>query len=72
MHKHIVYDKYVCYKRLIELFIQTKPNSIFGDIQAWGWMEWKEGDLNTARELYRKTLSIDQNSESAARCLQVT
>jgi len=35
-------------------------------------MEWKEGNLNTARELYRKVLQIDPNSESAARCLQVT
>ncbi|RDX67804.1 Protein high chlorophyll fluorescent 107 [Mucuna pruriens] len=37
---------------------------------AWGWMEWKEGNLNKARELYQKTLSIDINSETAARCLQ--
>ncbi|KAL2338954.1 hypothetical protein Fmac_013400 [Flemingia macrophylla] len=37
---------------------------------AWGWMEWKEGNLNKARELYQKTLSIDTNSETAARCLQ--
>jgi Tfp pilus assembly protein PilF len=41
-------------------------------MQAWGWMEWKEGNLNTARELYKKALSIDPNTESAARCLQVT
>lgn len=47
-------------------------NHKFGDMQAWGWMEWKEGNLNTARELYKKALSIDPNSESAARCLQVT
>ncbi|RYR30761.1 hypothetical protein Ahy_B01g055533 isoform A [Arachis hypogaea] len=38
--------------------------------EAWGWMEWKEGNLNKARELYQKSLSIDSNSESAARCLQ--
>ncbi|WVZ09681.1 hypothetical protein V8G54_014211 [Vigna mungo] len=37
---------------------------------AWGWMEWKEGNMNKAREFYQKTLSIDQNSETAARCLQ--
>ncbi|KAG4929402.1 hypothetical protein AAZX31_17G032300 [Glycine max] len=37
---------------------------------AWGWMEWKERNLNKARQLYQKTLSIDQNSETAARCLQ--
>ncbi|RZC04412.1 protein high chlorophyll fluorescent 107-like isoform X2 [Glycine soja] len=37
---------------------------------AWGWMEWKERNLNKARKLYQKTLSIDQNSETAARCLQ--
>ena len=46
-------------------------NQKSGDTQAWGWMEWKEGNLNTARELYQKALSIDSNSESAARCLQV-
>ncbi|KAL8481356.1 hypothetical protein ACS0TY_027753 [Phlomoides rotata] len=38
---------------------------------AWGWMEWKEGKLDTARELYQKAVSIDSTSESAARCLQV-
>ncbi|WCJ23316.1 high chlorophyll fluorescent 107 [Euphorbia peplus] len=37
---------------------------------AWGWMEWKEGNLSTARDLYQKALSINSNSESAARCLQ--
>lgn len=46
-------------------------NQKFGDMQAWGWMEWKEGNLNTARELYQKALSIDSNSVSAAKCLQV-
>lgn len=35
-------------------------------------MEWKEGNLGTARELYQKALSIDSTTESAARCLQVT
>lgn len=35
-------------------------------------MEWKEGNLGTARDLYQKALSIDCNSESAARCLQVS
>ncbi|EPS63079.1 hypothetical protein M569_11708, partial [Genlisea aurea] len=37
---------------------------------AWGWMEWKEGNLGKARELYQKALSINAASESAARCLQ--
>ncbi|URD77388.1 HAT [Musa troglodytarum] len=37
---------------------------------AWGWMEWKEGNINTARELYQRALSIDSTTESAARCLQ--
>lgn len=34
-------------------------------------MEWKEGNINTARELYQRALSIDSTTESAARCLQV-
>lgn len=34
-------------------------------------MEWKEGNLSTARKLYQKALAIDSTSESAARCLQV-
>ena len=34
-------------------------------------MEWKEGNIPTARELYQKALSIDSTTESAARCLQV-
>ncbi|MBA0749702.1 hypothetical protein Gogos_003601 [Gossypium gossypioides] len=38
--------------------------------QAWGWMEWKEGNISTARELYQRALSIDSTTESAARCLQ--
>ncbi|KAG0501642.1 hypothetical protein HPP92_001714 [Vanilla planifolia] len=33
-------------------------------------MEWKEGNINTARELYKRALSINSTSESAARCLQ--
>ncbi|XP_065863813.1 protein high chlorophyll fluorescent 107 [Euphorbia lathyris] len=37
---------------------------------GWGWMEWKEGNLPIARDLYQKALSINSNSESAARCLQ--
>ncbi|CAL5337961.1 unnamed protein product [Camellia sinensis] len=37
---------------------------------AWGWMEWKEGNISTARELYQKALSINSTTESAARCLQ--
>ncbi|MQL80306.1 hypothetical protein Taro_012776, partial [Colocasia esculenta] len=37
---------------------------------AWGWMEWKEGNISTSRELYQRALSIDSTSESAARCLQ--
>ncbi|GAB2265744.1 hypothetical protein Dimus_000780 [Dionaea muscipula] len=37
---------------------------------AWGWMEWKEGNIATARELYKKVLAIDSTTESAARCLQ--
>ncbi|PPS00591.1 hypothetical protein GOBAR_AA20073 [Gossypium barbadense] len=37
---------------------------------AWGWMEWKEGNISTARELYQRALSIDSTTESAARCLQ--
>lgn len=39
--------------------------------QAWGWMEWKEGNLASARRLYQKALAIDTTTESAARCLQV-
>lgn len=39
--------------------------------QAWGWMEWKEGNISTARKLYQKALSVDSTSENAARCLQV-
>ena len=35
-------------------------------------MEWKEGNISTARELYQKALAIDSTTESAARCLQVT
>lgn len=34
-------------------------------------MEWKEGNISTAKELYQRALSIDSTSESAARCLQV-
>jgi tetratricopeptide (TPR) repeat protein len=34
-------------------------------------MEWKEGNISTARELYQKALSINTTTESAARCLQV-
>ncbi|KAI3987518.1 hypothetical protein MKX01_003204, partial [Papaver californicum] len=37
---------------------------------AWGWMEWKEGNISKARELYQRALSIDSTTESAARCLQ--
>ncbi|MBA0570963.1 hypothetical protein Golob_004561 [Gossypium lobatum] len=33
-------------------------------------MEWKEGNISTARELYQRALSIDSTTESAARCLQ--
>ena len=40
-------------------------------MQAWGWMEWKEGNIVKARELYQRALLIDSDSESAARCLQV-
>lgn len=40
-------------------------------MQAWGWMEWKEGNIVKARELYQRALLIDSASESAARCLQV-
>lgn len=35
-------------------------------------MEWKEGNLAKARELYQRALSIDSTTESAARCLQVS
>lgn len=35
-------------------------------------MEWKEGNIATARKLYQKALSINSTSETAARCLQVT
>lgn len=34
-------------------------------------MEWKEGNISIAKELYQRALSIDSTSESAARCLQV-
>jgi hypothetical protein len=34
-------------------------------------MEWKEGNIGKARELYQRALSINSTSESAARCLQV-
>jgi hypothetical protein len=34
-------------------------------------MEWKEGNMAKARELYQRALSINSTSESAARCLQV-
>lgn len=40
-------------------------------LQAWGWMEWKEGNLSAARALYQRALSINSTTESAARCLQV-
>ncbi|XP_041006918.1 protein high chlorophyll fluorescent 107-like [Juglans microcarpa x Juglans regia] len=33
-------------------------------------MEWKEGNVAKARELYQIALSINSTSESAARCLQ--
>lgn len=34
-------------------------------------MEWKEGNIGKARELYQRALSINSTGESASRCLQV-
>lgn len=34
---------------------------------AWGWVEWKEGNLDNARQHYRRSLSIDSGSLDAAR-----
>lgn len=34
-------------------------------------MEWKEGNIATAREYYQRLLSINSTSENAVRCLQV-
>ncbi|XWS14197.1 hypothetical protein CRYUN_Cryun36dG0102700 [Craigia yunnanensis] len=55
----------VLFRRASELDARHQPVWI-----AWGWMEWKEGNISTARELYQRTLSIDSTTESAARCLQ--
>lgn len=51
------------------IFILTKLKLWL--MQAWGWMEWKEGNIVKARELYQRALLIDSASKSAARCLQV-
>lgn len=53
------------FRRAAELDPRHQPVWI-----AWGWMEWKEGNIKTARELYQRALSINSTSESAARCLQ--
>ncbi|KAI8011203.1 Protein high chlorophyll fluorescent 107 [Camellia lanceoleosa] len=55
----------VLFKRASELDPRHQPVWI-----AWGWMEWKEGNISTARELYQKALSINSTTESAAQCLQ--
>ncbi|KAI9195449.1 hypothetical protein LWI28_014934 [Acer negundo] len=44
--------------------------SLFRKASAWGWMEWKEGNISTAREYYQQALAINSTTESAARCLQ--
>ncbi|KAI8012659.1 Protein high chlorophyll fluorescent 107 [Camellia lanceoleosa] len=35
-------------------------------------MEWKEGNISIAKELYQKALSINSTTESDARCLQAS
>ncbi|KAK4586506.1 hypothetical protein RGQ29_023590 [Quercus rubra] len=55
----------VLFRRASELDPRHQPVWI-----AWGWMEWKEGNIEKARELYQRALSINSTSESAARCLQ--
>ncbi|KAG7991178.1 hypothetical protein I3843_02G062000 [Carya illinoinensis] len=54
-----------------QLEIQQENNTVARLLfEAWGWMEWKEGNIAKARELYQIALSINSTSESAARCLQ--
>ncbi|XP_078435518.1 high chlorophyll fluorescent 107 isoform X2 [Wolffia australiana] len=55
----------VLFRRASEIDPKHQPVWI-----AWGWMEWKEGNTSTARELYQRALSINDTTESAARCLQ--
>ncbi|KAF6143357.1 hypothetical protein GIB67_001301 [Kingdonia uniflora] len=55
----------VLFRRASELDPKHQPVWI-----GWGWMEWKEGNIATARQLYQRALSINSTSESAARCLQ--
>ncbi|KAL4643131.1 hypothetical protein ACB092_02G071400 [Castanea dentata] len=54
-----------------QLEIQQENNHAARQLfEAWGWMEWKERNIEKARELYQRALSINSTSESAARCLQ--
>ena len=39
--------------------------------QAWAWMEWKEGQADVARSLYKRAADIDSVSPNAARVFQV-
>ena len=40
-------------------------------MQAWGWMEWKEGSLELARKYYKQSLSINSRNMEAARTFHV-
>jgi len=40
-------------------------------MQAWAWVEWKEGNLDVARELFQRAIAIDPKSMDAVRSFQV-
>jgi hypothetical protein len=40
-------------------------------LQAFGWMEWKEGNLAAARELFQRAVSVESKSMDAVRAFQV-
>lgn len=40
-------------------------------MQAWAWVEWKEGNLDVARELFQRAIAIDPRSMDAVRSFQV-
>jgi len=40
-------------------------------LQAFGWMEWKEGNLAAARELFQRAVSVDSKTMDAVRAFQV-
>jgi hypothetical protein len=40
-------------------------------IQAWAWVEWKEGNLDVARELFQGAIAVDPRSMDAVRSFQV-